>query len=105
MLDSGRRACSDDLALSARFVTWDIDFTTQAREDLVGLEAEITEVITDTLIGWLDNGPSLEGERTLAGIRFCEASIAERVLLGYTVDRERRRFALLWVRSKPGSGP
>jgi hypothetical protein len=31
-------------------VTWDVDFTTQAREDLVGLDLELMEAITDTLI-------------------------------------------------------
>ena len=83
-------------------MTWDIDYTTQARADLVGLDVELTEAITDTLIDWLANGPPMGNERTLAGIRFCEATIAERILLGYTVDRDRQRFALLWVRTAPG---
>jgi hypothetical protein len=82
-------------------VTWDVDYTTQARDDLVGLEAEVSEAITDAVIDWLANGPPRRGERTLGGITFYEETIAERVIVGYAVDEVRRRFALLWIRMKP----
>jgi hypothetical protein len=84
-------------------VTWDVDFTTQAREDLVGLDSELMEAITDTLIAWLAEGPPRQNERVLADIRFYEASVADRVILGYSVKEDPPAFALLWVRTKPGS--
>jgi hypothetical protein len=84
-------------------VTWDVDFTTQAREDLVGLDLELMEAITDTLIAWLAEGPPRQNERVLADIRFYEASVADRVILGYSVKEDPPAFALLWVRTKPGS--
>lgn len=84
-------------------MTWDVDFTTQAREDLVGLDLELMEAITDTLIAWLAEGPPRQNERVLADIRFYEASVADRVILGYSVKEDPPAFALLWVRTKPGS--
>ncbi len=84
-------------------MTWDIDYTTQAREDLGGLDTDLMEAITDTLIVWLAEGPPRQNERVLAGIRFYEASVADRVNLGYTVKEDPPAFALLWVRTKPGS--
>jgi hypothetical protein len=86
-------------------VIWGIDFTTQAREDLVGLDPDVMEAITDTLISWLAGGPPRENERVLAGIRFYEASVADQVLLGYTIKQEPPAFAVLWVRAKPGLRP
>ncbi len=68
-------------------MTWCIDFTTRARQDLVGLDAGLMEAVTDTLVGWLAEGPPRQSERVLAGVRFYEASVADRVILGYTVKR------------------
>lgn len=84
-------------------MTWDVDFTTQAREDLVGLDLELMEAITDTLIAWLAEGPPRQNERVLADIRFYEASVGDGVILGYSVKEDPPAFALLWVRTKPGS--
>ena len=83
-------------------MNWGIDFTTGAQEDLVGLDAELAESIAETLVAWLADGPPRRNERTVAGIRFYEAIIADRVLLGYTVKAEPPAFALLWVRTRPG---
>jgi hypothetical protein len=86
-------------------VTWGIDYTSQAREDLVGLDADLTEAITDVLVSWLADGPPRRNERVLAGIRFYEATVADRVIIGYTVKDEPPAFALLWVRATPRSPP
>jgi hypothetical protein len=86
-------------------VTWGIDYTTQARADLVGLDADVTEAITDALVSWLAEGLPRRNERVLAGIRFYEATVADRVIVGYTVKDEPPAFALLWIRTKPGSSP
>lgn len=84
-------------------MTWDVDFTTEVRADLVGLESVVSEALTDALVGWLDHGPPCQGERTLAGMTFYEEVIADRYVLGYAVDAGRQRFVLLWLRAKPGS--
>lgn len=36
-------------------------------------------------------------------IDFYEAVVADRYLLAYVLDDERRRFVLLWLRVKPGA--
>ncbi|CAA9252325.1 MAG: hypothetical protein AVDCRST_MAG76-2343 [uncultured Acidimicrobiales bacterium] len=35
-------------------------------------------------------------------IPFYEAPVADDYLLAYTVDDERRRVAVLWIRARPG---
>ena len=86
-------------------MNWGIDFTTQAQEDLVGLDGELADSITETLVAWLADGPPRQNERTVAGIRFYESVIADRVLVGYTVKADPPTFALLWVRTRPGRPP
>jgi hypothetical protein len=73
-------------------VTWGVDFTTRARSDLVGLDPEEHEIIIDALLAWSDAGPPRGNDRTMIGITFYEATVAQRYLLAYTVDDVRQRF-------------
>lgn len=84
-------------------MTWGIDFTSQIRADLVGLEADFVDLLTDTLVEWVQNGPPRENTRELAGMIFYEATIAERYLLGYMIKDDPPAVALLWLRRKPGA--
>ena len=84
-------------------MTWGVDFTTTARSDLVGLDSDITTAIIDTLVEWTDKGPPRSNQREIAGITFYESAVAEGILVAYTIDDSRRRFALLWLRERPGS--
>lgn len=84
-------------------VTWDVDYTTRIRADLVGLDQSVNDALTDLVVEWLDQGPPLRGERTLGGITFYEEMVAERFLLAYMADRGRNRFVLLWLRARPGA--
>ena len=72
------------------------------RSDLVGLEEQASEILTDTLVAWVENGPPRENRRQLGGIEFFEASIAQRYLLGYIVREEPPGVLLLWLRRRPG---
>jgi len=83
-------------------VTWGVDFTTNARADLVGLEPEISEAVTEALVSWTQGGPPRENRRQLGGIVFYEATVAGRYLVGYTVREEPQSFVVLWLRRKPG---
>jgi len=83
-------------------VTWAVDFTTNARTDLVGLDPEVSEVITDVLVAWAQNGPPLGNRRELGGMVFYESTVAERYLLGYSVRADQQAFVVLWLRRKPG---
>ena len=83
-------------------MSWGIDFTTRARSDLVGLDPNKHEAIIDSLIGWSDQGPPCEHGRTLMEITVFEEVVADRYLLAYTVDHDRQRFVVMWVREKPG---
>lgn len=83
-------------------MTWGIDFTSRVRADLVGLEEQTSEVLTDTLMAWVEHGPPRENRRELGGIEFFEASIAQRYLLGYIVREEPPGVLLLWLRRRPG---
>jgi hypothetical protein len=84
-------------------VTWGVDFTTQARTDLVGLEPEVNETLIDLLITWMQDEPPRENGRVMLGIEFFEAVVAERYLVAYSVDDVRQRFVVLWLRSRPGT--
>jgi hypothetical protein len=84
-------------------VTWGVDLTTTARSDLVGLDSDITTMIIDTLVEWSETGPPRSNHREIAGITFYESVVAEDYLVAYTIDDSRLRFALLWLREKPGS--
>lgn len=84
-------------------MTWGIDFTSQIRADLVGLEAEVVDLLTDTLVEWVQDGPPREKTRELAGMTFYEATIAERYLLGYMIKDDPLAVALLWLRRKPAA--
>ena len=83
-------------------MTWGIDLTSIARSELVGLEPDISDAVADVLMSWLAEGPPREGGRTVMDIQFYEASVADDYLLAYTVDDERRRVAVLWIRPRPG---
>jgi hypothetical protein len=84
-------------------VTWGVDFTSRARADLVGLQPEVADTITDTLVDWVQNGPPRENERELAGMVFYEASIVDRYLVGYMVKDDPPAFVILWLRRQPGT--
>jgi mRNA-degrading endonuclease RelE of RelBE toxin-antitoxin system len=86
-------------------VTWGVDFTSRVRTDLVGLESDVHDAITETLLDWARNGPPRERGRTMQGIEFYEATVAERYLLAYSIDDARRTFVVLWIRQKPGVPP
>ena len=60
------------------------------------------EAIISSLVEWADEGPPREQGRTLIGITFFEETVADRYLLAYTVDDQRQRFVVMWVREKPG---
>jgi hypothetical protein len=84
-------------------VSWQIEFTSGVRVDLVGLDSDATETLTSTLVTWLRDGPPQENRRTLLGMNFYEAVVAERYLLAYVVDDEHKRFVLLWLRHRPSA--
>jgi hypothetical protein len=86
-------------------VTSYVDFTGGVRADLVGLDATVAEALVDTLAAWLKQGPPRENRRMLLGVDVYEAVVAERYLLAYTVDADRERFVLLWLRHRPGVRP
>lgn len=86
-----------------RSVSWNVDFSTRIRADLVGLDEAVSATLTELVVEWLDQGPPLRGERTLVGITFYEEVVAERYLLAYTADQGRNRFMLLWLRARPGA--
>ena len=72
------------------------------RADLVGLKEQTSELLTDTLMAWVENGPPRENGRQLGGIEFFEAMIAQRHLLGYIVREDPPGVLLLWLRRRPG---
>ncbi|MGH9077564.1 MAG: hypothetical protein ACRDY0_08965 [Acidimicrobiales bacterium] len=82
-------------------MTWDVDFTQQVLADRVGLEPQVNEAITDVLLVWLKAGPPRGNARDLAGMTVYEERVAIKYLLGYVINDERRRFALLWLRQVP----
>ena len=82
-------------------MTWGIDLTSIARSELVGLEPDVSDAVADILMSWLAEGPPREDGRTVMDIPFYEALVAEDHLLAYTVDEERRRLAVLWIRARP----
>jgi hypothetical protein len=59
--------------------------------------------IIDPLVELSEVGPPRSNRREIAGIVFYESSIAEKYLAAYTIDDSHRRFALLWMRERPGS--
>jgi len=83
-------------------VSWGIDLTSIARSELVGLAADVTDAVADVLMSWLADGPPREGGRTVMDIPIYEVPVADDYLLAYTVDDERRRVAVLWIRARPG---
>ncbi len=68
-------------------MTWDVDFTTRARADLVGLEPDDNEALIDQLVAWTQDGPPRQNSRTMIGIEFYEAVV---VFLGVAVFAFRR---------------
>jgi hypothetical protein len=85
-------------------VTWGIDFISRVRTDLVGLEEQTSEALTDTLMAWVENRPPRENRRQLGGVEFFETTIAQRYLLGYVVREDPPGVLLLWLRRRPGLG-
>jgi hypothetical protein len=85
-------------------VIWAVDFTTRIRVDLVNLDPDVGNAITDMVIAWMADGPPRGHDRVVAGITFYEAPVADRFLIGYMVDDKALRFVLLWLRRKPGFG-
>ncbi len=81
---------------------WHADFTSGVRADLVGLEPNVAEALTEMLVTWLADGPPRTNLRTMRGVDFHEAVVAERYLLAYAVDDKQQRFVLLWLRHRPG---
>lgn len=53
-------------------------------------------------MSWLADGPPREGGRTVMDMPFYEVPVADDHLLAYTVNDERRRVAVLWIRARPG---
>jgi mRNA-degrading endonuclease RelE of RelBE toxin-antitoxin system len=84
-------------------VTWNIDFTTRFRADVVGLDANTDQAIMDALVEWMSDEPPRENARSMIGIEFYEATIADRFVVAYSIDDVRQRFVVLWLRPKPGS--
>ena len=84
-------------------MTWGVDFTSQARADLVGLDADVSDAVTETLVGWMTTGPPQENGRRLAGVLFFEATLLGRYLLGYPIKEDPPAFVVLWLRRKPAS--
>lgn len=82
-------------------MTWGVDYTSRMRADLVGLDSDVSNAITDLVVAWMAEGPPKELERVLAGLTFYEAPVAGRFLVGYMVDDKAPRFVLLWLRRKP----
>lgn len=79
-----------------------VDYTSRIRADLVGLDPDVSNAITDMVVAWMAEGPPREDERVLAGLTFYEAPVADRFLVGYMVNDKAPRFILLWLRRKPG---
>jgi hypothetical protein len=69
---------------------------------LVGLDADVTTTIIDTLVQWSETGPPRIGRREIVGIEFYESDFGDHYLVAYIIDDSRHRFALLWLREKPG---
>ena len=83
-------------------MSWGIDLTSIARSELVGLAADVNDAVANVLMSWLAEGPPREDGRTVMDIPFYEVPVADDYLLAYTVDDERRRVAVLWIRARPG---
>lgn len=83
-------------------MTWGVDYTTRMRADLVGLDPDVGDAVTDMVVAWMAEGPPREHERVVADFTFYEARVADRFLIGYLVDDKAPRFVLLWLRRKPG---
>jgi len=85
-------------------VTWGVDYTTRIQADLVGLDPDVGDAITEMVVAWMAEGPPSENERVVAGFTFYEAPVTDRFLIGYMADDKAQRFVLLWLRRKPGPG-
>ena len=85
-------------------MTWDIDFTTRFRADVVGVEAETDGLIMADLLEWMSTGPPRDNPRRMLGVEFYEAPVADRYLVAYSIDDLRHRFIVLWLREQPRSG-
>lgn len=84
-------------------MSWDVDFTSAYRSDLVGLEADVDKAITNAILEWLSQGPPRRNPRNMAGTVFYEEVVGDRYLAAYMIDDVRQRFLMLWLRDRPGS--
>ena len=84
-------------------MTWQVDFTPTIRSDLVGFDPLVHDALIDLLVEWTSHGPPREGERTLMDVTLYESELTDRYLVAYVIDDQRQRFALLWVRRRPGT--
>lgn len=82
-------------------MTWRIDYTSRVRADLIGLDPEVADTITDLLVAWTVEGPQKGGERVVGGMTIYEHVVEDRYLLGYMVDEQRQSLVLLWLRDRP----
>lgn len=44
-------------------MTWGVDYTSRVRADLVGLDPDVGNAITDMVVAWMAEGPPREHER------------------------------------------
>ena len=56
----------------------------------------------DSLIERMQNGPPRDIPRRMLDMDFFETTVASRFLIAYMIDDDRQRFAILWLREKPG---
>ncbi len=82
-------------------MTWTADYTRRIDEELIGIDPEIREAVTDLVKLWTETGPSRTNRHDVAEMELFETPVGARHLMGYIIDDERQRFALLWLREKP----
>ena len=99
-----RRFETSWLASSVSLCDLGSDYTSRIRADLVGLDPDVSNAITDMVVAWMAEGPPREHGRVVAELTFYEAPVADRFLIGYMVDDKASCFVLLWLRRKPGAG-
>ena len=82
-------------------MSWEFDLTSTYRSDLIGLDADVDDAITNVITEWLRHGPPRRNPRNMAGTTFYEEVIDDRYLIAYMIDDVRQRFLLLWLRDRP----
>ena len=82
-------------------MTWHVDLTERFLSDRIGLQADLSEAITDTIVSWIETGPPRQNPRDVAGITVYQEPVAGALLLGYMIDDARQRFLVLWLTRGP----